>query len=64
MGIRCRDFVDLVTAYLDRALDADDGRRFADHLACCPGCRRYLDQIRATIGLLGATAPPPRPAGS
>lgn len=52
--MRCRDFVDLVTVFLDRALDAADERRFVDHLACCPGCRRYLDQMRATIGILRA----------
>ncbi|HKE52132.1 MAG TPA: zf-HC2 domain-containing protein [Actinomycetes bacterium] len=64
MGIHCRDFVDLVTGYLDRALDADDESRFVDHLACCPGCQRYLDQMCATIGLLRAVALTPQPEGS
>jgi len=54
MGIRCRDFVDLVTAFLEGALDAGGERRFDEHLACCPGCRRYLDQMRTTVRILGA----------
>jgi anti-sigma factor RsiW len=61
MGIRCRDFVDLITAFLDGALNADGERRFAEHLGSCPGCQRYLDQMRATIGILravGLTAQP------
>ena len=47
------DFVELVTAYLDGALDPDTERRFAEHLAECDGCDRYLEQIRTTIDALG-----------
>ena len=47
------EFVELVTAYLDGALDAATARRFVEHLAECDGCDRYLDQIHRTIGELG-----------
>ena len=49
----CREFVELVTAYLEGALDRATARRFEDHLASCGGCDRYLDQMRATIAALG-----------
>ncbi|WP_113704940.1 anti-sigma factor family protein [Nonomuraea lactucae] len=53
----CDELVEVITAYLDHALDqrACDGVR--RHLACCEGCERYFEQFRATIGVLGD--PPP-----
>jgi anti-sigma factor RsiW len=51
--MNCDEFVELVTAYLDGSLDPDTERRFAEHLAECDGCHRYLGQIRATIEALG-----------
>lgn len=53
----CDEFVELVTAYLDGALDADTEQRFVEHLAACDGCDRYLDQIRQTIDELGHLPP-------
>lgn len=51
--MNCDEFVELVTAYLDGALDPATERRFVEHLAECDGCDRYLEQIRRTIGELG-----------
>ncbi len=51
--MKCREFVELVTAYLEGALEPETARRFEKHLATCTGCDRYLDQIRATIAALG-----------
>ena len=41
--------MELVTEYLEGALDADARARFDEHLALCPGCADYLDQIRVTV---------------
>ena len=49
----CRELVELVTAWLDDALPAPERARFEAHLADCPYCRTYLEQIRQTIQLLG-----------
>jgi anti-sigma factor RsiW len=49
----CRQFVELVTDYLENELDHDTRRRFETHVAGCPGCARYLDQIRETQRALG-----------
>jgi hypothetical protein len=49
----CDRFVELVTAYLEGALDPDAERHLVEHLAECDGCERYLDQIRRTVLALG-----------
>ena len=51
--LRCEEMVELVTAYLEDALDADDRARFETHLHGCEGCAAYLDQLHATVGTLG-----------
>jgi len=49
----CAELVELVTAYLEGTLSDGERRAFDEHLDLCPGCERYLDQFRKTIGLLG-----------
>jgi len=51
--LTCRQFVELVTDYLEDALDPAARRRFDTHVAGCPGCERYLDQVRTTQRTLG-----------
>ncbi|MEV6825227.1 zf-HC2 domain-containing protein [Amycolatopsis sp. NPDC051102] len=51
--MNCDEFVELVTAFLDGALDPATEERFVEHLALCEGCERYLDQFRTTITQLG-----------
>ena len=50
----CRDMSELVTDYLERAVSL---RRRLDmwwHLVRCEACRRYYDQMRRTVRLLGS----------
>ena len=53
MSISCQEVVELVTDYLEGELD--DAMRVAleAHLALCPGCDIYLEQMRQTIAELG-----------
>jgi anti-sigma factor RsiW len=51
--MRCIEFVELVTAYLEDQLPPGQRAAFEEHLRLCPGCDRYLDQFRTTISLLG-----------
>jgi hypothetical protein len=44
----CREFVELVTSYLEGSMDAQAEQDFIDHLALCDGCERYLEQMRQT----------------
>jgi anti-sigma factor RsiW len=55
--MNCKQFVELVTAYLEGALDPATEQRFVKHLAACDGCDKYLDQIRTTISELGHLPP-------
>jgi anti-sigma factor RsiW len=60
--LACQDIVELVTAYLDHALDPADRERFEEHLAFCDGCSTYLEQMRATIAASGRLEPVTLPA--
>jgi len=51
-GMWCADVVELVTDFVEGALDSLAERRVADHLPGCPGCERYVEQIRQTLRLL------------
>jgi anti-sigma factor RsiW len=53
----CRQAVELVTDYLEGTLPRAGRRRFEVHLADCPHCTEYLEQIRATIRVTGAARP-------
>jgi anti-sigma factor RsiW len=48
----CRQFVEIVTEYLEQQLD--EARRLwtDEHLAGCDACRNYLEQMRTTIRAL------------
>jgi len=51
--IDCQDLVELVTAYLDDALDAHERARIDRHLELCPGCATVVAQWRAVIDMAG-----------
>jgi anti-sigma factor RsiW len=53
-GLRCVEVVELVSDYLDDELDAETRRRVEEHLALCPPCRIYVEQVRETVQALGA----------
>ncbi|MEU7895718.1 zf-HC2 domain-containing protein [Nonomuraea sp. NPDC049152] len=53
----CDELVEVVTAYFEDALDQQARHGMQAHLARCEGCERYVEQFRATIGVLGD--PPP-----
>ena len=52
-ALGCQELVELVTDYLEGALEPADLRRFESHIAGCGNCTRYLDQLRITITLTG-----------
>jgi anti-sigma factor RsiW len=49
----CNELVELVTAYLDGALDADTRARVEAHLVDCDGCANYVQQFRETVRTVG-----------
>jgi anti-sigma factor RsiW len=54
--LTCRELVELVTDYLEGALPAAERDRFEAHVGGCEGCRRYVEQVRATAGVARRTA--------
>ena len=51
--LACNEMVELVTSYLEDALDPVDRERFEEHLVFCDGCDRYLEQMRETVAATG-----------
>jgi anti-sigma factor RsiW len=51
--LTCREFVELATDFLEGTLPEPDRERFEDHLALCPGCQAYMEQMRTTLHALG-----------
>jgi predicted anti-sigma-YlaC factor YlaD len=49
----CQNLVELVTEYLEGALDEDLRAAVEAHLAECEGCSNYLEQMRTTIRVTG-----------
>jgi anti-sigma factor RsiW len=52
-GLPCVEVVELVSDYLDGELDADTRQRVEEHLALCPPCRVYVEQVRDAVRALG-----------
>lgn len=53
----CREVVELVSDYLEGALDPAERERFERHLAGCDGCSAYLEQMRGTLRVAGSLSP-------
>ena len=53
----CRDMSELVTDYLERAVSLRTRLDMWWHLCRCGACRRYYDQMRRTVRLLGSRPP-------
>ena len=51
--LACKELVEIITDYFEGRLSPDDRRRFDVHLLGCGGCRNYVEQMRATIRLVG-----------
>jgi len=49
----CQELVEVITDYLEGTLPEADCTRFEAHLAICPACREYLEQMRALVRLTG-----------
>jgi predicted anti-sigma-YlaC factor YlaD len=50
--LSCQEVVELITDYLENALLAEMRKRLEEHVAQCPGCQTYIEQIQQTISML------------
>jgi anti-sigma factor RsiW len=60
----CKELVELVTDYLEGRLSPADLERFEEHLALCEYCVTYIEQIRASVAVLGTLREDTLPAGA
>jgi anti-sigma factor RsiW len=52
--LTCRELVEIVTDYLEGAMDPQERLRFEKHLVFCDGCAVYVGQMHETIRVTGA----------
>lgn len=50
--LTCQKTVELVTDYLEEALLPEMKAQFDAHLAGCPSCTNYFDQVQQTLQML------------
>jgi predicted anti-sigma-YlaC factor YlaD len=50
--LSCQQVVELVTDYLENALLPETQKRLEEHVAECPGCENYIEQMQLTIDML------------
>jgi anti-sigma factor RsiW len=62
VDLPCQKVVELVNEYLGDTLSADDRQAFDAHLATCPPCTTYLEQMRTVVNLARSLGKPPTPA--
>ena len=49
----CKELVELMTSYLEGAMDVGTRALFDTHLEQCRGCRHYLEELRVAIRTVG-----------
>jgi len=49
----CQEIVEVITDYLEGAMEAELHASFDAHLAGCPHCTHYVEQVRAMIRVSG-----------
>jgi len=59
----CSETRDLLSAWLDQALDAHEREQVEAHLAGCPECCRELEGLRSTVTVLSRVGHPRAPVG-
>jgi len=58
----CQELTELVTDYLEGEMSFSGRVRFKLHVAMCPSCKRYIDQVEVTVDSLGSLPTPVIPA--
>jgi anti-sigma factor RsiW len=51
--LSCQEVVELVSDYLEGALEAAETSVFEQHLNFCDGCVWYVEQLRTTVETVG-----------
>ena len=57
--LTCQEVMELVTDYLENVLLPGLRKQLEEHVADCPGCANYIEQVRLTVGMLHQLAHEP-----
>ena len=60
--VTCQEIVELVTDFLEHALDSETAAAFEEHINFCDGCEAYLVQMHTTIATVAGAEPEEPPA--
>jgi predicted anti-sigma-YlaC factor YlaD len=52
--VRCDEIVELVSEYLEHALDPVDTEAIEQHVVICAACADYIAQMQSTLALAGS----------
>lgn len=55
-AVRCKEFVELVTDWEEGAVGDDERVALEEHMAICPPCIEYVQQLRLTRAVLREVA--------
>ncbi len=61
--LTCRDFIDVIMAWLDGELEPATRKRFDEHLTACVDCAHYLRSYQMTVALGKSVCGPRDPSG-
>jgi len=61
--LSCRDFVEVIMAWLDGELEPATRSLFDEHLVACLDCENYLDSYQMTVALGKSICDPDDPDG-
>ena len=50
--MKCSEYVELMSEYLDRELSAEDCRLWESHFQDCPPCKTFFESFRSSVELL------------
>ena len=56
--LTCKEFVEVLTDYLEDVLDPAERADVERHIVICRGCSNYIEQMRSTIDLLSRIGEP------
>ena len=54
--LTCRELVEMLTEYLENALEPSERAEIERHIVICRGCANYVEQMRSTIDVLARVA--------
>jgi anti-sigma factor RsiW len=59
--ISCKDITELITDYVEGVMPFTDRMSFRMHIAMCPPCKRYVEQMKLTVETTGQLPSEPLP---